>query len=179
MVVGLEIRELRVEDETRFRRVVAAFEGEQPAFSFAFDYDPEGSFPEYVARMAAWARGEELPEGYVPCTFLVGVVGDEIVGRLSLRHTLNAFLAEFGGHVGYGVAPAHRRRGYGSALLRAALPLAARLGIERLLLTCDEDNAGSIRIIEANGGLFERLTAMDLQRVPVPMRRYWIDLRRA
>jgi predicted acetyltransferase len=45
-------------------------------------------------------------------------------------------------------------------------------------VTCDEDNAGSIRIIEANGGLFERLTATDNQRVRVPMRRYWIDLRR-
>lgn len=179
---GLELRELRVEDEARFRRVVAAFEAEaeaeQPAFQFAFDYDPEGSFPAYVAKMAAWARGEELPQGYVPCTFLLGVVGDQIVGRLSLRHTLNAYLAEFGGHVGYGVAPSHRRRGYGKALLREALPLAARLGIERLLVTCDEDNAGSIRIIEANGGLFERITTTDDQHVRVPMRRYWIDLRR-
>jgi predicted acetyltransferase len=84
------------------------------------------------------------------------VDGDTYLGRLQIRHRLaTPFLLNEGGHIGYHVVPPARRRGHGVAMLRAALPVAAELGIDCVLITCDAGNIGSRKIIEANGGLFQ------------------------
>ena len=75
------------------------------------------------------------------------------LGRLSLRHELNGFLRTEGGHIGYVVRPSAQRRGFGTRMLAMALPAAAALGIDRALVTCDADNAGSAKVIIANGGV--------------------------
>jgi predicted acetyltransferase len=95
------------------------------------------------------------PAGYVPCTTLWWVDGDEYLGRLAIRHRLTEWLLNVGGHVGYDVRPTARRRGHATAMLRAALPVARELGIDDLLITCDVDNIASRKVIEANGGRFE------------------------
>ncbi len=95
------------------------------------------------------------PEGWVPCTSLWWVEGEEYLGRVHIRHRLTPYLREVGGHVGYHVVPSHRRRGHATAMLSAALPVAAALGIECALITCDADNVGSRRVIEKNGGLLQ------------------------
>jgi len=96
-----------------------------------------------------------IPEGIVAMTTLWWVEGDEYLGRLSIRHQLTDWLRDFGGHIGYVVRPSERRHGHASAMLKAALPLARDLGIDPALLTCDDTNAGSRRVIESNGGVFE------------------------
>ena len=73
---------------------------------------------------------------------------------MQTRHRLTDFLREQGGHIGYFVAAAHRGRGHASAMLAAALPVAADLGIECALITCDATNIASRKTIEANGGLY-------------------------
>ena len=109
------------------------------------------------------------PTGHVPSSvFWIG--GDEpgrYLGSLSVRHALTAYLLDVAGHVGYSVRPAARRRGVATEALRLALPEAARLGLERVLVTCDTDNVASARVIEANGGVLE-----DVRGVK---RRYWIE----
>lgn len=75
------------------------------------------------------------------------------LGRLSLRHELNGFLRTEGGHIGYVVRPSAQRRGFGTRMLAMALPAAAALGIDRALVTCDDDNVGSAKVIIANGGV--------------------------
>jgi predicted acetyltransferase len=79
-----------------------------------------------------------------------------------------------GGHIGYVVVPEFRRLGYATAILRLSVLIAReKLGIGRLLLTCDDDNIGSIRTIEKNGGILENvITGPDLDK---PKRRYWIE----
>jgi len=103
-----------------------------------------------------------------------------IVGRAAIRHELNDFLLRVGGHIGYAVVPEFRRRGYATTILRRSLEIARqRLGISPVLVTCDDDNVGSIRTIEKNGGVLENIvTGPDLEK---PKRRYWIysgDLKR-
>ncbi|MFJ9411143.1 GNAT family N-acetyltransferase [Streptomyces sp. NPDC101393] len=128
--------------------------------------------PAVFAEYTAWLRSmtdEEVfgPLGYVPCDNLWYVEGDTYLGRLGLRHRLNDFLYEYGGHIGYDVRPTARRRGHATAMLRAALLYAHReVGIDPVLVTCDDTNTASRRVIEACGGVFE-----DQREVKL---RYWI-----
>jgi predicted acetyltransferase len=75
-------------------------------------------------------------------------------------------LHELGGHIGYDVRPSARRRGHATAMLAAALPVAGALGIDPVLTTCDEDNAGSRKVIEANHGALEDKRGVKL--------RFWV-----
>ena len=118
--------------------------------------DDPGGFGAYVAGLRARALPETpRPAGFVPDTLLWFADGDEWLGRLSIRHQLNEMLLEVGGHIGYDVRPSARRRGHGTEMLRQALPMARALGIDPALVTCDVDNIGSRRVIEANGGRLE------------------------
>jgi predicted acetyltransferase len=173
---NLQLRTLRVADEDAFRLAVEEFRRVDPEWEFAIHYNPQASFADYVRRLESWSKGQELPLRFVPNTFLVGVVGNSIVGRVSIRHELNDFLARIGGHVGYGVVPSFRGRGYATQMLWLAFPVARSLGITRLLITCDDGNIASSRVIEKNGGVFEgKVEGPDLT---IPKRRYWIDLSR-
>jgi predicted acetyltransferase len=96
------------------------------------------------------------------------------VGRVSIRHELNDFLAHEGGHIGYCVLAEHRRRGYATEILRQGLVIASSVGIDRVLLTCDEHNIGSATVIQRAGGVYES-TVTDTED-GVPKHRYWIDL---
>lgn len=113
-------------------------------------------------------------EGHVLCTYLWIVDRDEadgseeFVGYLALRHELNDFLLEQGGHIGYAVRPSRRREGHASRALAQSLEHARELGLERVLVTCDDDNEPSARTIERNGGVLEDVRG--------EKRRYWIDL---
>lgn len=165
--MDLILRHLAQSDEAQFLAALTEME------NFGFYYGAGMSFAEYLSVLDLALRGEGLPDGHVANSLFVGDVGGVVVGRLSLRHSLNDALLTVGGHVGYGVLPAHRRLGYGTAMLRASLPVAGELGLTRVLVTCDEDNIASRKIIEACGGIYEDSYTLDLD---IPKRRYWIDL---
>jgi len=169
----LTLRPLCVADERAFRRAVEEFEEKEPGWLFAFHFEASTDFAEYVRRLDGWTKGRELPERFVPNTFLVGVVRNTIIGRVSIRHELNDYLSKYGGHAGYGVVPSQRNRGYASQMLRLTLPIAAKLGIPRLLVTCDADNPASQRVIEKAGGKLENVLAEPGKTVP--KKRYWIE----
>ncbi len=132
---------------------------------------PDWADPEVFAGAAAAIAADALPatprpEGHVPCTSAWFVDGAAYLGRLSVRHVLTERLREVGGHIGYDVRPSARRQGHATRMLGQGLGLAAGLGLDRVLLTCDEGNLASVRVIEANGGEFE-----DVRQ---GKRRYWL-----
>jgi predicted acetyltransferase len=135
--------------------------------TYGWSWQHPRAFARYVDSLHAAAVEEPAPEsGLVPSTTLWYVDGVTYLGRLSIRHRLTAFLLEEGGHIGYDVRPTARRRGHATAMLRAALPVANQLRIDPVLVTCDTDNEGSRKVIEAAGGLLE-----DERRGKL---RYWV-----
>lgn len=118
--------------------------------------DDDASFAAYIARLRADVLDEApRPAGYVPCTTLWWAEGDQCLGRVAIRHRLNDWLRDVGGHIGYDVRPSCRRQGHGTAILAAALPVAADLGIDPALITCDVTNVASRKLIETAGGELE------------------------
>ncbi len=109
-----------------------------------------------------------LPEDRVHSDYFWIVDGEEFVGYLALRHGLTEWLLNEGGHIGFSVRPSRRRQGHAARALALSFTRARELGLDRVLLTCDEDNDGSRRTIESNGGVYE-----DSRN---GKRRYWIDL---
>ena len=145
---------------------------EPEGFTFGLGYDEGVPFDEYVRSDGApQPRARTCRAAGCPSTFLVADVDGVLVGRTSIRHELNDYLAREGGHIGYGVVPGQRRRGYATEILRQSLAIAHDLGIERALVTCDDDNVGSATVIERCGGVFERHVVGESG---TKMRRYWI-----
>jgi predicted acetyltransferase len=163
----LRLRPLRVTDEKQARQAHAELARE--GFSFLLDVRDGEPWPAYLHRLQ---RGVDVPAGWVPATFLIAEAEGQLVGRVSVRHELNAFLAEFGGHIGYAVRPAYRRRAYATGILREAVVLATSVGIERVLVTCDVDNVASAKVIVRCGGVLENV-ASGHDGSPAK-RRYWI-----
>ena len=156
-------------DEAEFaeaQRVMA-----QEGFVFGFRYEPHRPFAEWLAR--AQRRGESLGPDEIAATFEIVTLEGRLAGRVSVRHWLNASLLNRGGHIGYGVLPQYRGRGLGKLLLKRGLELTSKLEIRRVLVTGDEDNVASRRIIEGAGGVFESNFESSDQQVPT--RRYWIE----
>jgi predicted acetyltransferase len=117
----------------------------------------------------------KIPANRVPDTdYWLYEENTTLIGHLSLRHELNAFLLQMGGHIGYQICPSKRRMGYGKEILRLGLEKARALGLSRVLVTCDETNIGSKKIIEANDGQLEN--AIFIEGEPIKKLRYWIDL---
>ncbi|WP_245769487.1 GNAT family N-acetyltransferase [Streptomyces indicus] len=134
--------------------LTGALDRELPVYGADW-HTPEG-FARYVndVREEALEEGRR-PAGFVPATWYWFVAGDTYLGRIQLRHRLTSQLLAYGGHIGYRVRPSARRQGHATAMLRAVLPHAHRLGLDRVLVTCDHDNTGSRKVIEANGGVLE------------------------
>jgi predicted acetyltransferase len=131
-------------------------------------------FAGYLQYLQQFAQGIDLPPGIVRETTYWGVDGATIVGTIRLRHELNPALEQIGGHIGYAVRPSKRRQGYGTRMLALTLEQARRIGLERVLITCDTDNVGSARIIEKNGG--QLLDQIRVAGHDKSASRYWIEL---
>jgi predicted acetyltransferase len=148
--------EFLAEGDQRYGEAIADFEG-------------------FVQLCSDEAVGSNLAPGRVPqSTFWLVHDGQRILGCSRLRHTLNAFLEEEGGHIGYDVRPSERRRGYGTLLLRLTLDKARDLGLKRVLITADTPNIASWRIIEKNGGVLQS-EELSLHTGEL-LRKYWIKL---
>lgn len=169
-VERLILRGLRTSDEAVFTHAHAQLQTE--GYDFGLNYRPGMQWDDYLRLVSDNAIGRNLPQGFVPSTFLLAEVDGVVVGRTSIRQELNEFLINYGGHIGYAVVPEERRKGFASEILRQSVTIVNAMGIDRALVTCDDDNIGSIRTIENGGGVLENVVALPPKNTP--RRRYWI-----
>ena len=146
-------------------------------------------YGELMAAVRAEARGEGLPDGWVPATTFLMVCtedGQTVVGTINVRHSIdNPYLRLCGGHIGYVVRPSARRRGYAHQALTLACRYARdELGLERVMLGCDQDNEASRRTIQSCGGVLDRAFALPEDDCVDPaeygklMYTWWVDTMR-
>ena len=139
------------------------------------DYDAlSADFGAFVQELLDKEEPEKVLPGRVAESIYWLVKDDNYIGRVSVRHMLNDYLWQVGGHIGYDIRPSERRKGYGKQILELALPKARDLGLKQILITCDNDNIASQKIIEANGGLFAGEYEVEEQETPIM--HYWIEL---
>lgn len=135
----------------------------------------------FIEKAELYARPDaELPDGHVGCDYFWIVdeeapAGERVVGFIAFRHELNDWLRRVGGHIGYSVRPSRRQEGIVTRALQLVLDRARAAGLDRVMLTCDDDNPGSYRTIERAGGeLHDTVDAADAGHPR--LRQYWIAL---
>lgn len=171
----ITLRYLRAEDEEQFHRANNADWG---MFAFAHYWESlaKENYQKYLELLPGLSEGLHMPKEHVPCSFLFAFNEEnEIVGRTSIRHELNDYLLKAGGHIGYGVVPEHRRKGYATLILRESLKYVQEglRHLNRVLVTCDEGNEGSQKTIEKNGGVLENIVDIPGEKRKM---RYWIEV---
>lgn len=173
--MNLVLRNLDIHDEKAFREGLEAF-SEMELSWYSFIWKPDMSFQELLDIQRKKTQGIDIPEGRVPDSMLYAFVDGKIIGRSSIRHELNDHLFKLGGHIGYAVAPAYRQKGYATEILKQSLDFCRNvLNLDRVLVTCDDDNLASIKTIEKISGILEnKIKAKDED---VLTRRYWINLK--
>ncbi|MDD3841948.1 MAG: GNAT family N-acetyltransferase [Candidatus Izemoplasmatales bacterium] len=131
-------------------------------------------YEEYLRIVRSYAKGISLPNGHVRAEtyFLTKDSEKRILGAIDIRFVLNEYLYNYGGNIGYGIRPSERRKGYAQEMLALALDVCRRNGLKKVLVTCDDDNLGSRRIIEKNGGVLENIVPFEDENVM----RFWINL---
>jgi predicted acetyltransferase len=150
-------------------------EFERAGETYWFFAQARKDFGVYLRTVDDYAHGKRLLFGFVPYhTFWLVQDGTHILGQLHLRHRLTDLLAIEGGHIGYNIRPGERRKGYGTLQLGLGLEKAREMGLGRVLVTCDDDNLPSAKIIEANGGVLSGRAVSPHSGALV--RQYWINI---
>lgn len=141
-----------------------------PTAIMKFDHD---DFENYCKMLEKRAH-RETPDR-VPATiyFTLDLDRNIVVGAVDIRHYLNENLLQHGGHIGDGVRPSERRKGYATAQIRLALEKCRELEIDRVLMTCEKWNIGSAKSIIKNGGILENEVNVEGKI----FQRYWINLK--
>lgn len=157
--------------EAGWKAALREFEAEGQGGFWNVPTKPE-DIDEYIRRTEEHSRGENLPDFWMPATTYWLVEENAFLGHVNVRHSLVEWSEKIGGHIGFAIRATERKKGYGSHILALAKAEARALGLTRALVTCNENNAGSRKIIEKNGGVFQDMNEVKGEWI----RRYWIDL---
>jgi len=138
--------------------------------SYLRNYDDYGEWMNFVLDN----EKESTKHSQVTASVFLAVRDEDnkLVGIINIRHELNDYLFNFGGHIGYSVRKDERRKGYAKEMLKMALQECRKLGMKRALLTCDAENIASSKTIKYCGGMLENEVHEDGELI----QRYWIEL---
>lgn len=171
--MSLVIRQLTPADESAF------FEGmklwsEKDLGWYTFSWKPGMPYQEMLTILEDECAGRNLAPGRVAHTMLYAFLDGKIIGRVSIRHELNDFLLRRGGHIGYSVAETYRRKGFATELMKAGMSYCKTLGLSKILVTCDDANEPSWKIIEKFNATLENKFIDEAENKTI--RRYWVNL---
>ena len=132
-------------------------------------------YDEWLEYIKMQLKKETVPDGLVCANtfFSVRKSDNKIVGIINIRHELNDYLFEFGGHIGYSILPSERGKGYAHIQLSLGLDFCKKLNINRVLVTCVDYNVASAKTIEKAGGILENKVFNPSK--DTFERRYWIN----
>ena len=119
-----------------------------------------------------WNKTQATPD-LVTGDIYFAIIDSKIIGTIAIRHYLNESLLKTGGHIGYGVRPSERRKGYGSKMLALALEKCRELSIDKALVICDKENIASAKTAISNGAVLENEFTEESGNI---VQRYWINL---
>ena len=147
---------------------------ESPIINGSAGLDRLSSIEIWLEELKKRSCEDTVPKGLVPSSTYLGVREKDnyIVGMIDIRHYLNEYLTQVGGHIGYGVRKTERNKGYAKQMLKLALEKCKELKIKKVLITCDEDNIASEKVILSANAKLEDIRNVDGEN----KKRFWIDL---
>ena len=147
---------------------------ENPLINGAAGLNNFSSIEGWLEELKMKSSEDTIPEGLVPSTTYLAVreIDNYIVGMIDIRHYLNEFLTQVGGNIGYDVRKSERNKGYAKQMLKLALEKCKELKIKKVLITCDEDNIASEKVILSANAKLEDIRNVDVEN----KKRFWIDL---
>ncbi len=147
---------------------------ESPVINGSAGLDRFSSIEVWLEELKKRSCEDTVPKGLVPSSTYLGIREKDnyIVGMIDIRHYLNEYLTQVGGHIGYGVRKTERNKGYAKQMLKLALKKCKELKIKKVLITCDEDNIASEKVILSANAKLEDIRNIDGEN----KKRFWIDL---
>ena len=147
---------------------------ESPIINGSAGLDRLSSIEDWLEELNKRSCEDTVPKGLVPSSTYLGVREKDnyIVGMIDIRHYLNEYLTQVGGNIGYSVRKSERNKGYAKQMLKLALEKCKELKIKKVLITCDEDNIASEKVILSANAKFEDIRCIDGKNI----KRFWIEL---
>lgn len=139
-------------------------------------YKKDTDYKEWLNKMTDEKNGKNIKEGRVPSSVYFLIDNNRIIGHVSIRHSIdNPLLSLYGGHIGYGIRPSERKKGYATLLLKLSLEKCNDLGLDKIMVTCKEDNIGSSKTIEKNNGILKEIIYIPEEKCNFKI--YWINVK--
>ena len=147
---------------------------ENPLINGSAGLNNFSSIEDWLEELKKRSSEDTVPKGLVPSSTYLGIREKDnyIVGMIDIRHYLNKYLTQVGGNIGYSVRKSERNKGYAKQMLKLALEKCKELKIKKVLITCDEDNIASEKVILSANAKFEDIRCIDGEN----KKRFWIDL---
>lgn len=147
---------------------------ESPIINGSAGLDRLSSIEDWLEELNKRSCEDTVPKGLVPSSTYLGVREKDnyIVGMIDIRHYLNEYLTQVGGNIGYSVRKSERNKGYAKQMLKLALEKCKDLKMKKVLVTCDEDNIASEKVILSAEAKFEDIRNINGEN----KKRFWIDL---
>ena len=147
---------------------------ESPLINGSAGLNRFSSIEDWLEELNKRSCEDTVPKGLVPSSTYLGVREKDnyIVGMIDIRHYLNEYLTQVGGNIGYSVRKTERNKGYAKQMLKLALEKCKELKIKKVLITCNEDNIASEKVILSANAKLEDIRNVDGEN----KKRFWIDL---
>lgn len=131
------------------------------------------NFPLMLEKLDGFSKGIGVEKNHVEHSTYWLVDNNRVIGAVNIRHRLNDYLKKFDGHIGGGIRPSDRLKGYATTMLSLSLEITREMGMNKVLITCNKDNISSEKTIIKNGGVFE---SEEIESDGNIVRRFWIEL---